>query len=83
FLIQEFVGKLAHHRNRALPHLRVSFYLCTSTLQSKFPLPERLPLAKDFTTSLFHDALFFYPLGSYLLSIISICDQLEGIEQGA
>lgn len=35
FLMKEFVEKITPHRERALPHVRVSLYLCTSTLQSK------------------------------------------------
>ncbi|EGG03448.1 uncharacterized protein MELLADRAFT_90177 [Melampsora larici-populina 98AG31] len=105
-IIKEFVNKLHSHRKRAIPELRVSFYLCTSTLQSKFPLPKNLPKGKDHSIEFFHDGLLLSirliqkfsksktrsdeskiltnreltRYWSYLLSMISIFEQLEEIE---
>ncbi|KAH9824975.1 hypothetical protein DFH28DRAFT_1077442 [Melampsora americana] len=107
-IIKEFVNKLHSHRKRALPQLRVSFYLCTSTLQSKFPLPKTLPKGKEYSNEFFHDGLLtsmkliqnlsknqskslsdqsnlinnreLTRYWSYILSMISIFEQLEEIE---
>lgn len=111
-IIKEFVNKLHSHRKRAIPQLRVSFYLCTSTLQSKFPLPKTLPKGNEYSNEFFHDGLllsikliqkYSKTIGSststptsdelnlitnreltrywsYLLSMISIFEQLEEIE---
>ncbi|PLW14194.1 hypothetical protein PCANC_17832 [Puccinia coronata f. sp. avenae] len=58
-ILTEFVQKLAHYRGPTLSRITTSFYLCTSTLQSKFPLPETSDsIGKQiFGQEIFHDAL--------------------------
>ncbi|MBW0463541.1 hypothetical protein O181_003256 [Austropuccinia psidii MF-1] len=59
-ILKEFVEKLAPYRAQALPRIKNSLYLCTSTLCSKFPLPENLNRTLEevkFGTEIFHDAL--------------------------
>ncbi|POW07135.1 hypothetical protein PSTT_08477, partial [Puccinia striiformis] len=58
-ILTEFVEKLAPYRGPALSRINTSFYLCTSTLQSKFPLPETLNSTGNggFGQDIFHDAL--------------------------
>ncbi|MBW0465952.1 hypothetical protein O181_005667, partial [Austropuccinia psidii MF-1] len=59
-ILKEFVEKLAPYRAQLLPKIKTSLYLCTSTLHSKFPLPEKLNSTTEemkYATEIFHDAL--------------------------
>ncbi|KAA1096376.1 hypothetical protein PGT21_014414 [Puccinia graminis f. sp. tritici] len=58
-ILTEFVEKLAPYRGPTLSRIKTSFYLCTSTLQSKFPLPETVNSTgnQTFGKEIFHDAL--------------------------
>ncbi|KAI7943577.1 hypothetical protein MJO28_011105 [Puccinia striiformis f. sp. tritici] len=96
-ILTEFVEKLAPYRGPALSRINTSFYLCTSTLQSKFPLPETLNSTGNggFGQDIFHDALVLAcrlaasPEGLllvkrlYLSSINSSPYQLASIQESA
>ncbi|WAR60309.1 hypothetical protein PtB15_9B246 [Puccinia triticina] len=58
-IMTEFVEKLAPYRRPTLSRIKTSLYLCTSTLQSKFPLPEIYNVAgnQEFGQEIIHDAL--------------------------
>ncbi|KAH9456904.1 hypothetical protein Pst134EA_020813 [Puccinia striiformis f. sp. tritici] len=58
-IMSEFVAKLAPYRRPTLARIKTSLYLCTSTLQSKFPLPETYNAAgnQEFGQEILHDAL--------------------------
>jgi len=57
--MSEFVEKLAPYRRPTLFRIKTSLYLCTSTLQSKFPLPETYCAVQnqEFGQEILHDAL--------------------------
>ncbi|PLW14214.1 hypothetical protein PCANC_17833 [Puccinia coronata f. sp. avenae] len=58
-ILSEFVEKLGPYRRPTLSRIKTSLYLCTSTLQSKFPLPETFNAADNhqFGQEILHDAL--------------------------
>ncbi|KAA1112897.1 hypothetical protein PGT21_014793 [Puccinia graminis f. sp. tritici] len=58
-ILTEFVEKLAPYRRASLSRIKTSLYLCTSTLQSKFPLPENISSSgnQEFGQEILHDAL--------------------------
>ncbi|KAI9620245.1 hypothetical protein H4Q26_013814 [Puccinia striiformis f. sp. tritici PST-130] len=90
-IMSEFVAKLAPYRRPTLARIKTSLYLCTSTLQSKFPLPETYNAAgnQEFGQEILHDALVLAcrlattPEGLYLSSINSGFAQLECIQESA
>jgi len=57
-IMSEFVEKLAPYRRPTLFRIKTSLYLCTSTLQSKFPLPETYCAVQnqEFGQEILHDA---------------------------
>ncbi|OAW00011.1 hypothetical protein PTTG_25139 [Puccinia triticina 1-1 BBBD Race 1] len=58
-IMTEFVEKLAPYRRPTLSRIKTSLYLCTSALQSRFPLPEVYNVAsnQEFGQEILHDAL--------------------------
>ncbi|KAH9456906.1 hypothetical protein Pst134EA_020814 [Puccinia striiformis f. sp. tritici] len=58
-IMTEFTAKLAPYRRPTSARIKTSLYLCTSTLQSKFPLPETYNAAENqiFGQEILHDAL--------------------------